>query len=215
MTGARGPSPRAPQHRPPWLVLVAAFMLISAARLGLSGILTLTGDGAVSSSQTALVISPEEAAAKAVEAAMQRVEQTHGPAVKTHAVAQVAVALLILYVVASVFTLDPRGRKLALLAGWVGVGYHLANAMFGILVLRPEILRVAPQMVARLSAALPGGKVDEPMLNTFRALSVVMPLLAAGFGIMFCAVILVFFGGQRGRRLYGLEEKTAAAGDAA
>lgn len=146
---------------------------------------------------------------------MQRVEQTHGPAVKTHAAAQVAVALLILYVVASVFTLDPRGRKLALLAGWVGVSYHLANAMFGILVLRPEILRVAPQVMARLSAALPGGKVDEPMLTTFRALSVAMPLVAAGFGIMFCAVILVFFGGQRGRRLYGLEGNTAAAGDAA
>lgn len=207
--------PRAPQHRPPWLVLVAALMLISATRLGLSGLLTLAGDGAASSSQTALVVSPEEAAAKAVESAMQRVEQTHGRAVKAHASLQIGIALLILYVVSAVFTLDPRGRALALVAGWVGVSYHVANAVFGILILRPEILRAAPEMVAQLSAASAGAKADGTVLSTFRALSVVMPVLAAVFGIMFCAIILVFFGGRRGRRLYGLETAPASAGDTA
>lgn len=204
--------PRAPQHRPPWLVLVAALMLISATRLGLSGLLTLSGSGSAAGGSTALVVSPEEAAAKAVESAMQRVEQTHSRAVKTHAVVQIGIALLVLFVVSAIFTLDPRGRKMALVAGWVGVSYHLANAAFGIAILRPEILRMAPQMIAKLSAAAPGAKIDDAMLGTFRVLSIMMPLLAAGFGIMFCVVILVFFGGQRGRRLYGLEAAPLSKG---
>jgi hypothetical protein len=211
--GARGPMPRAPQHRPPWLVLVAALMLISATRLGLSGLLTLSGNGTSAAGSTALVVSPEEAAAKAVEEAMQRVEQNHSRAVKAHAVVQIGIALLVLFVVSAVFTLDPRGRKMALIAGWVGVSYHVANAVFGIILLRPEILRMAPAILAKLSSSLPGGKVDPAMIGTFRVLSIIMPLLAAGFGIMFCAVILVFFGGKRGRLLYGLEAAPVSAGE--
>jgi hypothetical protein len=215
MTGARGPLPRAPQHRPTWLVLVAALMLMSATRLGLSGLLTLTGNGGGAGGSNALVVSPEEAAAKAVESAMQRVEQSHGRAVKAHACIQVGIALLVLLVVSSVFTLDPRGRSMALVAGWVGVAYHLANAMFGLVILRPEILKMAPAMVAKLSGSIPGANADDAMLSTIKVLSIVMPVMAAGFGIMFCVLILVFFGGRRGRQLYGLEPAPISRGDLA
>lgn len=203
MTGAR--LARAPQHRPPWLVLVAALMLMSATRLGLSGLLTLRGQPGVVPAQSNAAIPAEEAPAKAIEVAMQRVEQRHPLLVKALAGFQLGIAMLVLYVVASIFTLDPRGRMLALLAAWVGVLYHAVNAVFGLAVVRPEILRVAPELARRLSSTISGSSAGE-VEATIKALAVIMPLVTALFGILFCVVIMAFFGGRRGRRLYGLED---------
>lgn len=195
--------PRAPQTRPTWLVLVAAVMLMSAIRLGLSGLYTLRGEDVSAPEVPALVVSVEDAAAKTVALAMARVWQGHGALVRGHAVLQLLVALFIFYVVAAVFSLDPRGRRLALSAGWTGVLYHLGNAVFGLLVLRPEIMAVAPGVVAQVTAGEGGGL--DVLLPTLAALSWALPVVTAAFGILFSGLVLAFFGGRRGRVLYGLE----------
>lgn len=206
---ADGPKPRAPQHRPTWMVLVAAIMLISAARMGLAGLFALI-DQAQTGTQTALVVSAEDAASRAVELAVKAVRERHDGLVRAQAAVQVAVALLLLYVVAAVFTLDPRGRRLALLAAWVSVIYHLANVAFGLLVLRPAIVEVAPEVVAQIAVA--GEAATDLLLPTLRALAVALPVMTGIVGLLFSLLIFVFFGGSRGRTLYGLEADSREGG---
>lgn len=201
---ADGPTPRAPQHRPTWLVLVAAIMVISAARMGLVGLLSFTDQEPSSAPQTALIVSAEDAAARAVDLAMKAVRAGHPTLVQAHAVAQVAISLLLLYVVAAVFTLDARGRRLALWAGWVGVLYHVGNVIVGLAVLRPAIMNVAPTVVAQLGASPETPGLDY-LVPALRALSVALPLMTGAAGLAFSAIVLTLFGGRRGRILYGLE----------
>ncbi len=202
---------RAPQHRPAWLVLVAAIMLISAARLGLTGLFVFSDDQPTSTTRTALVVSAEDAAAKTVELASQAVRERHAGLVRLHAGLQVVVALFLLYVAAAVFSLDPNGRWLGLLSAWVGVVYHVVNTVFGLTVLRPEIMRVAPDVVAQVAAGDGASPVADVLLPALRALSVALPVMTGVFGLAFSGLILVFFAGRRGRDFYGAKPNEGGA----
>lgn len=202
---------RAPKHRPAWLVLVAAIMLISAARLGLTGLFVFSDDEPTAATRTALVVSAEDAAAKTVELASQAVRDHHAGLLRLHAGFQVVVALFLLYVAAAVFSLDPNGRWLALLAAWVGVVYHVVNVVFGLTVLRPEIMRVAPDVVAQVATGGAASPAGEVLLPALRALSVALPVMTGLFGLAFSGLILVFFGGRRGRAFYGASSNEGGA----
>ena len=203
--GAEGPVLRAPKQRPAWLVMIAAIMLISAARLSMAGLFTLTDNEPAAISQTALVVTPEDAAAKTVELASSSVKASHKGLLRAQAAGQVALALFLLYVTAAVFSLDPRGRTLAILAAWVGALYHLAGMVLSLLVLRPAIMQVAPKVVAEMASGASPSALGADLLTALRALSVLLPVLTALFGLGFSALILFFFGGRRGRAFYGYE----------
>ena len=202
--GADGPMCRAPKQRPGWLVLISAVMLISAARLGLAGLYVLTNDQP-GGTQTALVLTVEDAAARTVELAANNLVARHASLLRAQAAVQIALALLLLYVASALFSLDARGRWLALTAAWAGVAYHVVGVVFGLALLRPELLRVAPEVVKQLADGGEASAIGEVLLTALPLLSVALPVIPSLFGFAFSGLILLFFGGRRGRVLYGYE----------
>jgi hypothetical protein len=152
--------------RPPrWVVVLALAMLVFGGHLLLGG----------ASMWRALASAPATDAA-AILAALAR---AHPLAVRIDAAAKVALALLLLFAVAAVFSSDPRARRATLLAAWAGIVYQIGDGLFLYLVVR----RHSVADVLPLTDAL---------------------IVGTGLvGIAFSVLLLTFFGGRRGRVFFG------------
>jgi hypothetical protein len=103
----------------------------------------------------------------------------HPVAVKVNALSKLALALLLLYAVAAVFTSDARARASVLLAAWAGIAYQIGDGLFLFLVVRP---RSVSELVS--------------LADVF--------IVATGLvGVAFSVLLLAFFGGRRGRVFFG------------
>jgi hypothetical protein len=130
---------------------------------------------------------------------------------------RLAYASLLLFTVAAVATRDRRGRAAALIGAWVGIAHHLAAAAAFLLLIRPAILRRAPDWLDEVRALTrTGGQeaVSSDLVGTW-AQTVLLgaPIFGAILGVGFSLLLLVFFGGRRGRSYYGLPA-TPATGPA-
>jgi hypothetical protein len=198
--------------RPTWVVVLTSLMLLFAAQLFFSGLSSLrvlreppTATSVLTPTErVAQAMSPEDALVR--ELSEVTVDRGHPGATTAHAAAQLMMALLVLFVVAAIFLGDPRGRSAALLVGWLGIVYNLGNAVFLMTVVRAGVLALAPTWVALAikQAGNVEGLTAEDMLGLANTATLVVPLATAAAGIGFCVVLLAFFGGRRGRTLYGL-----------
>ncbi len=219
---SRAPVPL-PTSRPTWLVLMTSMMLMFGAQLffsGLSKIQALYGEPAAAESGARGSVAPPRFGGGAPEDVLVRqlaavtIDRAHAKAMTAHAASQVLLALVLFFVVATIFAFDPKGRSAALVAGWLGIAYHVGNALFGLLVLRNGILALAPSWVevaltqAGATSGAPALTKDE-LLALASTLTWVIPVGIGVLGVAFCAVFLVYFGGRRGRALYGLPPRPA------
>ncbi len=204
---------QAPQTRPTWLVILTSLMLMFGSQLLFSALTTLRAlhaDPPPATSATdrpVQITSPEEALVQ--QLANVLVDRAHPGAVRAHALARLALALMLFYVVAAVFSFDPKGRTAALLAGWLGIAYHIGNALFFILVVRDGIVALAPSWV-ELAVKQAGAEAvaGQDLVGLANTLTLIVPVATALGGIAFCVVLLAYFGGRRGRQLYGLDSQT-------
>jgi hypothetical protein len=215
--------------RPTWVIVLTSLMLLFAAQLFFTALTTLnalrlrarTPSSSVSSSPPLSVAppvaasssfgTPEEQLARELGAASAALDRAHPDAMRAHALARLALALVLFYAVASVFSYDRRGRKVALLAGWLGILYHVGNALFFIFVIRETFLALAPGWV-KIAMQQSGPMKDlsgrdwEGIAHT---LTLVIPIAVAAGGVAFSFVLLAFFGGRRGRSFYGVVDPRA------
>jgi hypothetical protein len=187
--------------RPTWVVVLALAMLVFGGRLLITGIEQMSGSG---------MERPNEEGASAhiisdVKAVNDRVEQSyreHPVAVRLNATSKVAMGLLMLLAVATVFAGDARARKAAMLAAWAGIAFQLTDVAFKLLILRKGMVAAAPvlvNLVARQSGAAraPSATAVISVLDIF--------LVSPGIlGVLFSVVLLTFFGGRRGRSFFGV-----------
>jgi hypothetical protein len=192
---------RRPEGRPTWVVVLALAMLVFGGRLLISGIVQMSGSG--------LERPNEEAASahtisdvRAVNDHVERAYREHPLAVRLNAGSKVAMGLLMLFAVAAVFSADARARKAAMLAGWAGIGFQVADVLFKLLILRKGMVAAAPVLV-NLVARQSGAARAPTASAVISALDIFIISLGV-LGVLFSVLLLTFFGGRRGRSFFGV-----------
>jgi hypothetical protein len=204
--------PRSPDHRPAWLVLLSSLTLVYGGVLLVSSLDTLRDPRAAAHHPATRPLTPaEEEIAKEILEVGTRVATAHARAIRANAAVSLPVALLMLFAAASTISRDRRGRQVALAAGWTGIVYQLGTLALTFPFVREYAAQTAP-LVARLVAlqsdgANVGGGADVGATPEMVAKVVVaaFPVFTSAVSILSSLVVIRYFGGRRGRVLYGLE----------
>jgi hypothetical protein len=206
--GAR--RPRSPDHRPAWLVLLSSLTLVYGGVLLVSSLDTLRDPRAAAHHPATRPLTPaEEEIAKEILDVGTRVAAAHTRAIRVNAALSLPVALLMLFAAASTISRDRRGRQVALAAGWTGIVYQLGTLALTFPFVREYAAQTAP-LVARLVAlqsdgvqmGAGSGATPETVAKVVVA---AFPVFTSAVSILSSLVVIRYFGGRRGRVLYGLE----------
>jgi hypothetical protein len=185
-------------------------MLLAGARLFLGSLTDLrrlaTGRSMVEVHLDGLADANQEVLIRGQLALDEAVDRAHPTAAVVQAVARLALALVFLFAVAAVFSGDSRARPASVIAAWAGMALHLGSGVFLLAVVRHGVADAVPvlQAVATKAHARTG---DAPLAQADLAqmastLMVQVPLLSAALGVLFCVLLLVYFGGRRGDLFY-------------
>ena len=207
MTEAK--APKAPASRPTWLTVLTSSMLVYGGVTLVSALLMLREPRAMAVMAIENMARPVDATAgstemvQKLEALSNAIVERHKAEVRAGALISLGVALLTLYTVAALLTRDPRGRKLAMLTAGVGIVYQLGGLPLGVVMAR----QAATEGSALLSQVVIDSGREPPGFTPAQLshLMVVPAILAGLLGALACLVLLYYFGGRRGRALYGLD----------
>lgn len=199
-----------PTHRPTWMTVLTSMMLIYGGLTLIGALVTLREPRAVPvmALENVARASDQTETAQKMEALSDAIVARYRGAVRAGAFVSIGVALLTLYAVAAILSRDRNGRMLALVTGWTGIAYHLGSIPLGVKMARQAAVGGAPLLAQVLIA---GGKEPPEMTPAeltvkLHTIIVAPPFVAAGIGIVGCLALLVYFGGRRGRALYGLDK---------
>jgi hypothetical protein len=201
---------KAPDHRPPWLVLLSALTLLYGGTLLVSSLEGLRHPHApirlpVTSGARGEAMTPEQdAIARQIAEVGARVAAQHPRALRGNALASLPVALVMLFAAASMLSRDRRGRGVALAAAWLGIAYHLGTLWLTFPLTR-DLARSAGPLVAELVALGPNAARADLTPELMTKVIVASAVTATAMGILGSLVLIGYFGGRRGRVLYGLE----------
>jgi hypothetical protein len=203
-------APVQPTHRPTWLLLLSCLTLGYGGLLLISGMSTLRDPKAV-----ARVPSSAQPMAPAAEALSRKlatlgaaVADRHRRALRAGAAGSVAAGLIMLYAAAAALARDKHGRAAILTAAWAGIAYQGLSLLVVIPLARDYVAASAPLVVeeARASQAEDGETIQpDAALALVRSAVYGIPVVMAAIGVAGSALLIHYFGGWRGRRLYGLE----------
>jgi hypothetical protein len=204
---ALGPRrPRAPDHRPAWLVLLSALTLIYGGVLLVSSLEALRDPRAVTHAPLTRALTPaEEEIARQLVDVGARVATQHARSIRGNAAASLPVALLMLFAAAAMLSRDRRGRQIALAAAWTGIVYQLATLALTFPLVRDYAWQAAP-LLARL-VELQGEADASATPEVFAKVVIALPVVTSAIAIAGSFVLIGYFGGRRGRILYGLERR--------
>ena len=211
--GTRRPSgeeSRQPRRRPRWVTVLAVLMLLAGARLFLGSLTDLrrlvTGRSMAELRLDGVVDAEQEVLIRGQLALDEAVDRAHPVAARVQAAARLALGLVFLFAVAAVFSDDPRARSASVLAAWIGMALHAGSGLFVLTAVRgrvadllPALQQVAAQAHAR-AGDTPSASADLAQLAS--TLVIQVPLLSAALGVLFSVLLLVTFGGRRGRLFY-------------
>ncbi len=204
-------SAQPPPVRPTWVVVLASIMLLAGGYSLVAGLLKVrdpsivftvaTNDAAGSDAQ--LQLNRELAAARAAAVAPHRMW------VRTEAVFEILLALFTLYATAAVLSRDRNGRALTLAVGTLGIVYQLGTLPL-YLSLMHDYAELGADLLAQVVIQSAGGKASADAIDAvevarrLRAAIVGGPVVVAAVSVAGSLVLLTFFGGRRGRTLYGI-----------
>ena len=189
------------------MVVLAATMLLYGGMTLVGGLLVVRDPRAV-----ARQTIPNQARAPAADEAVRKLQPTldaivdhHRVGVRVDAIASIGYGLFTLYAVAAVLSRDRRGRRLALLTAAFGIAYQLGELPLKVRIARDTVAAAGPLLREIMATGGAGGGDSQAEL-TARALATLDALtaLVAAVGVGWCLLLLRYFGGRRGRELYGL-----------
>jgi hypothetical protein len=210
-----------PATRPTWVTILGAMMLLASGSSLVSGLLKLSDPGVVLPVKTPDRGAAQEAAALPMLDAELRVKlaaaqsatlQGHRTAVRIDALIEVALALFGLYATAAVMAGDRHGRRLGLHKAGLVIVYLLGGLPFYLSLMRDYADHASLLLAAALQGA--GRGTDLPAAELAQAVRTAMigqPIMVSVVGVAWALVLIGFFGGRRGRRLYGLESTPGPA----
>lgn len=198
-----------PSHRPTWLVMLSSMTLVYGGLLLVSGLTVLRDPQAAARMPDVHPHTPaQEQVAKRLGAVKAEIVARHTRAARVQAVVSLAVALVMLYAAASTLSRDRNGRRVTMLAAWLGIAYQIATIPL-VLPTALDYARLGGPLLAELmEAAQPEAArntTPEAVTALVKAILVAIPVVTALFGIAASALLLAYFGGPRGRVLYGIE----------
>lgn len=185
-------------------------MLLVGARLFLGSLTDLrqltTGQSMADLPLEGLADANREVLVRGQIALDEAVARLHPTAAVVQAALRFALALLMLFAVAAVYSDDRRARLASVTAGWVGTVFYFGSGLFVLLVARRDVGQVLPELqrVASKTYGRAGDPVPpvEALLQLAATLVVQVPLMSAGFGLLFSMILVSTFGGRRGRSFY-------------
>jgi hypothetical protein len=195
--------------RPRWLLFFTVLLLIAGGNLFFGSLFdlhrVLTGkpevlhfDGSFNEQKETLL--------RAQVVLGNVLAQTKPVLYSLHAVMELALALIYLFAVAAIFSNDPRGRRVGLLAAWAGFVTCVGHAGFLLGVVQriqpwfvPMLATSYAQDATRAGRALPAPDVVAEQARLFL---VDAPLLATAMGMVFSLLLLAYFAGRRMRLFY-------------
>jgi len=143
-------------------------------------------------------LSAARAAAVAPHSRMVRVEATF----------EIGLALFTLYATAAVLLRDRHGRRLALGVGALGIAYQLGTLPVYMSLMRDYAARGADLLAQLVIQSAAGGTAAPDaaeVANRLRSAIVGGPVVVTTLSVAGSLVLLAFFGGRRGRALYGID----------
>jgi hypothetical protein len=212
------PPPTPPSSRPAWLLVLSSLTLVYGGLLLVSGLTALRDPVSAARLPVGQPLAPEqEAIGRRLSEAGTRVIQIHEGGIRKRAVAALIVALVMLYAAAATLSRDRHGRTVTLLAAWFGIAYQIGTLPIVIPIARDYAVAAAPLLAELVeiegkrakqtgAEAAAGGEAAKPesMAKSMESLFVGIPVMVAGLGVGVSFLLIVFFGGRRGRLLYGL-----------
>jgi hypothetical protein len=204
---AGSPPAKSPDHRPAWLVLLSALTLLYGGTLLVSSLEALSDPRAAAHVPTTRGMTPaEDEIARQLLDVTKNVATSHARSIRGNAAASLPVALLMLFAAAATMSRDRRGRQVALAAAWTGIAYQLANLALTFPVVRDYAWQAAP-LLARLVALQTDGSEPAATPEVVAKMVMAFPIVTAAVAIAGSFVLIGYFGGRRGRVLYGLEKR--------
>jgi hypothetical protein len=197
---------QAPTHRPVWVTVLCSMMLVYAGFSLVVGLMKVRRPTMVLEGGLTQVADSQQAmqARQRLSAARAAAIGPHERAVRIEAAVEIAVALLALYAAAAVLSRDRHGRALTLAVAAVGIAYQVGTVVLYLPVLRAFAEHGGDPLLGLISAQ--GGKGDIGPRSSDEIASALSAwlVLTNGVVVLGAAVLIVFFGGRRGRALYGL-----------
>jgi hypothetical protein len=215
MTGhptGQSPHAQAPTHRPVWLLVLGGLMVVVGADALRGGVRMLRDP------EQALRVHFYDTVRSDAELDQRRqlaagraaAVAAHRTTVRIAAASEVLLALFTLAAAAAVLSRDRRGRALALGVALLGIGYQLATLPLKIELSRDKLASGVSPLAEK---AEDGGAASASGKEASRRMppAIVLPIRSAAVEILGSLVLLAYFGGRRGRVLYGIEAPRAEA----
>jgi hypothetical protein len=199
------PYPQPPTHRPLWLIVLSATMLVFGGVTLVHGLTTLRDPSALTRQalgNEARSPAAEEAVRK-LEPMLKEIIDRHRTALHANAIAEIVFGLFTLYAVAAVLSRDRNGRRLALGTAVIGIIYEVAGLPLMVRVLEETVTAAGP-LLAEVVAGPVAARSQAEQIASLRWSAAAVSVFFVALGIGWCVLLLVYFGGRRGRELYGI-----------
>jgi hypothetical protein len=196
---------RPPTHRPTWLLVLSSAMLLHGGFTLVGGLLTVRDPKAIVAvaSRSTIRNSMQPELAERLTAVDEAVLDRHLAGVRANAAAGIVFGLYTLYAVAAILSRDRHGRALALGVAAIGLVHQFASLPLAIRMAREVAAASAPFLASAADKATAAGE----LAGELEAKSVRPPIALAVFSLLWCSIVVRFFGGRAGRELYGLGPK--------
>jgi hypothetical protein len=200
---------QAPTYRPTWVLVLASVMLLAGGYSLIAGLLKLRDPSIV------LTVGTNDAAQSDAEVQLNRrlaaartaAVLPHRNTVRIEAVFEILLALFTLYATAAVFSRDRHGRALALAVGALGISYQIGTLPVYVSLMR-DYADAGADLLAQVVMQSAGGKTTlsaAEVAGRLRSAIVGGPIVVAIISVIGSVILLAFFGGRRGRDLYGID----------
>ena len=152
--------------------------------------------------------------------ALVSISTAHAGRLRAMGIASIAMGLLFSYATVAAVTRDRNGRAAMILAASVALPYHAITAWVSEPIARQQAEAAAPileRIVADIPASPSIGADDRRMQDELAARAAAAFIRAAPVGMAlaggaYSLLLLSYFAGKRGRRLYGLESSPTDGG---
>jgi hypothetical protein len=183
------------------MIILAATMLLFGGGELVGGLLALRDPGARNAMRNVPRAPEAEEAARKLEPILAAIVDRNRTALRADAAASVAFGVFMLYAVAAVLSRDRNGRRLALLTATFGIALQLAELPLKMHIARQTVAAGGALLLQSFSVAGAGaGRTEAELIAALYMIAALLALVGVGW----CVLVLVYFGGRRGRELYGL-----------
>jgi len=188
------------------MVVLAATMLLSGGLTLVSGLLLVRDPrAAVRHTIHNVPRTPAvEEAVRKLEPILDGIVERHRTGLRIDAIAMVGFGLFTLYAVAAVLSRDRNRLRLAVLTAVFGIVYQLAELPLSVSIAKETVALAGPLLADIIIAAGDAaGRSQAELVAALNTTAARSPLFAV-IGLGWCLLLLIYFGGRRGRELYGL-----------